>query len=140
MMIFGNKELSENAITRSGAYAILKTDNKAGIIKNDLGYFLIGGGHEEGETDRECLVREALEETGYNLEVGEYLEEISEYVYVPEWDKTFCKVMRVYKAQLMERVSEKTEKDHELIWVDLNFAIEKMYLKGQIEMLKKHFD
>ena len=140
MNVYGNVELAESSIERRGAYAILKKEGKAGIVKNDLGYFLIGGGHEGEESDESCLLRESMEETGYTIEVGEYLNEVVEYVYVPEWDKTYCKIMRIYRAVLLERIREKTEMDHELIWVDLDFALENMYLHAQRDMLKKYFD
>lgn len=57
--IFGIKENVEYT-TRIGAYVIPVKDNKIGVIKTLKGYFLIGGGKEENETDEQCIKRECL--------------------------------------------------------------------------------
>ena len=67
---FGNKKEEINYIDRIGAYAIIfSKDNKVAVAKTSTGYFLLGGGVENGETDEECIKRECLEEAGISVEV-----------------------------------------------------------------------
>ncbi|MFC3773825.1 NUDIX domain-containing protein [Paenibacillus sp. GCM10012303] len=42
-------------------------------------YFLPGGGMDEGETPEECLRREVLEETGYQIKIGAYIGKAQRY-------------------------------------------------------------
>ncbi|MCF0109612.1 MAG: NUDIX domain-containing protein [Erysipelotrichaceae bacterium] len=42
-------------------------------------WLIPGGGKEDDESDKECCIREVLEETGMIVEVGECLVEINQY-------------------------------------------------------------
>ena len=48
------------------------------VKKLDM-YMIPGGGMEEGESDKECCLREVEEETGKKVEIGECELEINEY-------------------------------------------------------------
>ena len=58
--IFGNK-LQGKYYTRAGAYLIPISNGKIAVVKTPKGYFFIGGGYENDETDTECITRECLE-------------------------------------------------------------------------------
>lgn len=47
--------------------------------KNTENYSLPGGGREEGETDRDCCIRELLEETGIIIETDNPILEINHF-------------------------------------------------------------
>ena len=70
---------------RVGARAIIIFDEK--ILLNEFGnglyYNLPGGGVEEGETVKETVFREVMEETGIAVEVGEML-------FVLEYEPVHC--------------------------------------------------
>lgn len=65
--VFGARQEGIAYLEREGAYGIAFKDGHVLIEKARLGYFLPGGGIEEGESPEEALVREMLEETGYEL-------------------------------------------------------------------------
>ncbi len=48
-------------------------------------WMLPGGGLEEGEDEKECVIRETTEETGYVIEPSECLLEIDEYYEDWKW-------------------------------------------------------
>ncbi|MGB3368918.1 MAG: NUDIX domain-containing protein, partial [Acidaminobacteraceae bacterium] len=88
---FGNPSDDETDVMRPGVYGVCVKNDKILIVKSRLGGFIIGGGIEESESDIECLKRETLEEIGYNIDVKEWLEDVIEYVYVPERDMSYVK-------------------------------------------------
>ncbi len=66
-------------------------------VKNDIEYWVIpGGGVEKGETEIEALKREMKEETGFDVEVGEYSFEnnhdgmTSRCYLIKSWDGELC--------------------------------------------------
>ena len=64
--VFGTKEQVEYT-DREGAYLIPFRSNMVGVIQTSKGYFLLGGGVEEGESHVACIERECLEEAGYRV-------------------------------------------------------------------------
>lgn len=38
-----------------------------GVIQTPKGYFFLGGGLDENETDEVCIARECMEEAGYEV-------------------------------------------------------------------------
>jgi len=135
---FGQEAKKAGAKYRKGAYCLVERDGEVAIVKNDVGYFLLGGGHEMLESDRDCIVREAREEAGMGISILEFLERVEEYVYVKEWDILYLKDMFFYRGSLGEEIGGKTEDDHELMWVKPQFAIDNMYLKGQSYIIEKY--
>lgn len=68
----------ENKNTRIGVYGLLIEDEKLLMIKKSRGpykgkYDLPGGKIEEGESPEKALVREFKEETGLDIEIGDFL-------------------------------------------------------------------
>lgn len=137
---FGNPGGDKRANIRPGIYGVCIKDNKALIVKSNLGGFIVGGGVEKGESDKECLMREAIEEIGYDIKVKEWLEDIIEYVYVPERDTSYVKTMRFYSIDLLDYVNEDTEENHFIMWIDKDDIESMMYLEGQKYILRKYFD
>lgn len=52
---------------RETCFGIYEKDNKILLVKKDGQYSLVGGGIEDGESQEDCLKREFLEETGYEI-------------------------------------------------------------------------
>lgn len=136
---FGNPSNDKKALIRPGVYGVCVKNEKVLIVKSPLGGFVVGGGVEALETDEECLKREVLEEIGYSIKVREWLEDVIEYVYVSERDKSYVKTMRFYKIDLLEYISEPTELDHSIEWISFNDIDNNMYLRAQAYILKKYF-
>ena len=66
--VFGMKE-NANYIDREGVYLVPMKEGKIGVVKTSKGYFLLGGGLDNGESHEECIKRECLEEAGYTVSV-----------------------------------------------------------------------
>ena len=67
--VFGVKK-NVKYVDRKGSYVVPIKDNKIAVVKTSKGYFLLGGAMKAGETEEECLIRECLEESGYEVKVG----------------------------------------------------------------------
>ena len=70
--IFGTKE-DASYLDREGAYIVPIKDDKIGVIKTPKGYFLLGGGIDKGESHKDAIKRECLEETGYTVNIKQKL-------------------------------------------------------------------
>lgn len=115
--IFGEKE-NESYYTRVGAYIIPIYNGKVGVIAASKGYFLIGGGKEDGESDEETIRREALEETGYLVSIGEKIASGESFVKDPDFG-FFHPVQSYYSGKLTEKVCEESEETNHLVWLDV---------------------
>lgn len=70
---FGIKD-NKAYLDRKGAYLVPIRGEKVGVVETAKGYFLLGGGIEGEETDNQCIIRECIEETGYQVEIKEPME------------------------------------------------------------------
>ena len=68
--VFGTKE-NRVYIDREGAYIIPIKGDKVGVVETAKGFFLIGGGMNYGESEKHCIIRECIEETGYQVEINQ---------------------------------------------------------------------
>lgn len=139
--IFGSKE-STTYLDREGAYIIPIKDNKIGIIKTPKGYFLLGGGKEENENDNQAIERECLEETGYTVFIKEKICSAEAYVIHPQIGY-FHPVQAYYVGELLEKVKEPMEIDHQFLWIELEKVKGKMFSQMQnwaIEIAMKFLD
>ena len=127
--IFGMKQNVEY-ISRQGAYLIPIQNDCIGVVQTSKGYFLLGGGLEAGETDEHCICRECLEETGFIVLIKHKIGSAEAYYKAPEIGY-FHPVQTYYVGELLEKVQEKLECDHELVWVEFQELKGKMYLEMQ---------
>ena len=68
--IFG-KEENVAYLDRRGAYIIPIKGEEIGVVETPKGLFLLGGGIDGDETDNQCIIRECIEEAGYQVEIKE---------------------------------------------------------------------
>jgi 8-oxo-dGTP diphosphatase len=130
ILVFGNKELHLDYKTRVGVYAVIfneRMDQVLVIRTVRGGFFLPGGGIEVEENHSECLKREMLEETGFEVRIGEYLGQAKKYHLVKGKLPTLSHA-HFYLATLGERRQEPVEKDEAPIWVNI----------GEVESLLFH--
>lgn len=66
-IIIGEKLENTKYDFRETCFGIYLQDGKMLLVKKNNQFSFIGGGIEEGETHEECLKREFIEESGYEL-------------------------------------------------------------------------
>ena len=127
--IFGTKEDKEYK-DRIGAYIIPVKGNEVGVVETPKGYFLLGGGLDADETDFHCIKRECLEESGYEVEIGEKVGSAETYMLHPTIGY-FHPIQSYYVGKLLDKVKESVEPDHDFKFVKFEDIENKMYLEMQ---------
>lgn len=133
--IFGIKENAEYS-DREGAYLIPCQNDRIGIVKTPKGYFLLGGGLENGESHAECIKRECLEEVGYTVSVKNKICSAEAY-HIHSEIGYFHPIQTYYAGELLSKVSIPVEKDHTLLWVEFDEIKGKMFSDMQNWALEK---
>lgn len=138
-MRIGEKIENKQYYKRPGAYVIVERDedDKIAVVTNGIGYFFLGGGLENNETNEDALKRELIEESGYTLKDISFFDTVSTYIYnskkgYMDIDATF------YIAKFNKRVAEPTEKDHKIVWVSPLEYKDKLYREYQRYILNKY--
>lgn len=135
---FGEKSENKQYKDRIGVYAIIFDNEKnVATVKIPKGSFLIGGGIIEGETHQECLKRECMEETGYDIEVKNIICKGNRYFYAEQHNSYFYLICYFYLAKFKDKVKEPIESDHELEWVATHKIEEKMFFEHHIWAIKE---
>ena len=127
--VFGQKE-DVLYRDRPGAYVIPIRDGCAAVVRTRKGHFLLGGGLEPGESDAVCIERECLEEIGQTVTVGEKIGSAEVYCDFPTLGCLHL-YQTYYAGMLLGKVQEPIETDHELVWIPVAQAREKMYHPAQ---------
>lgn len=127
--VFGTKEQVEYT-DREGAYLIPFRGNLVGVIQTSKGYFLLGGGVEEGESHVACIERECLEEAGYRVLVKDKVCSAEAYTTHPTIPY-FHPMQTYYCGEILEKVGEPTEEDHALCWVEYDKLKGQLYVEMQ---------
>lgn len=127
--IFGIKE-NFSYLDRKGAYIIPIKDGKIGVVKTPKGYFLLGGGIDDGETHEQAIRRECLEEAGYIVNIKQKLCSAETFTNHPQIGY-FHPIQTYYIGELLEKVQEPIESDHEFMWVEYDQLKDKMFAEMQ---------
>lgn len=127
--IFGTKK-DVDYMDREGAYLIPIKNNSIGVVKTPKGYFLLGGGLDNDETNEMCLERECLEEAGYTISIKYKIASAETYYKAPKIGY-FHPVQAYYAGELLKKVCVPVESDHKFVWVKFNDLKGKMYLEMQ---------
>lgn len=123
---------------RIGAYAIIINSSlQVGAVKTNLGYFLIGGGVENGESYEQCLVRETLEEIGYNIKINNFICKSDFYGFSEQKNRYVHPIGYFYEADLIEKICNPIEYDHKLIWLDYKEYKNKLFFEHQSWAVEK---
>lgn len=136
--IFGEK-VNGNCFHRPGAYLIPVRDGKIAVARVEGRHYLLGGGIEGAETQEQCIHRECLEEAGHSCIIKEYLCSAEWYTKNAEQiDAHYTQYY--YWGTLVEKVSEPTERDHELVWIPIEDMRGKLYLEMQNWALEQYVE
>ncbi|MDF2036148.1 NUDIX domain-containing protein [Cytobacillus oceanisediminis] len=119
--VFGNQIKELDYKIRKGAYAVIfnSENEKVLTVQTQSGhYFLPGGGIEKGESEIECLKREVLEETGYEISNFFFIGNAKSYL--PQTKKRpMLSDGYFYLAGLADKIQEPTEEDHVMKWIEI---------------------
>ena len=139
MREFGEKKEGVEYYVRPGSYGVLIENDRAAVIKSKLfdKYFLIGGGIKKSETEIEALRREALEEIGYEIKIGEKIGTATEYYYVEINDQHVAKIGNFYRISLLGKV--KNDAETELLWIEKD-ELGELYHRSQQWIIEENLD
>ncbi|MEI6490834.1 MAG: NUDIX domain-containing protein [bacterium] len=130
MIEFGKKIDGVTYKNRPCSYGVAIRGGKILIEIASNGWFLPGGGINKGETEEAGLIREFMEETGYEITKSKKIGEASEYVQIK--GEYVMKVCSFFHVELGKQVSP-THPDgdtHTAQWVPINDAIQKVEREG----------
>jgi 8-oxo-dGTP diphosphatase len=113
---FGQYDPSLNYYHRTGAYLVVVQDGLVAAIEHRLGYLLPGGGIEDDETHEECLLRECLEEIGYDVRVDELITSADAWDTHPKVGP-FHPIQYYYSGELLDQYAECGSDGTKLCWV-----------------------
>ncbi len=130
---FGNKQDGIEYLDRPGVYALIENNERQiAVIGTSKGYFLPGGGIDAHETDRDALQREILEEMGYQVAIVAKLGETIEYFKATSEENYYQIHSRFYRVHLGSKIGEEIEKDHWLVWLSPEEAVNLLVPQGQV--------
>jgi 8-oxo-dGTP diphosphatase len=122
--IFGEKFDGIDYPIRKGVYAVIFNSNKDKVmtVQNGRGHhFLPGGGIENNESHFECLKREMLEETGYDVSIGSFIGNAIRYFKSTKGEPLLNDGF-FYLADLLVKMQQPIEVDHSIKWIDIESA------------------
>jgi ribosomal protein S18 acetylase RimI-like enzyme/8-oxo-dGTP pyrophosphatase MutT (NUDIX family) len=116
--VFGSAPPHEPTRVRPSAYGLVTdSENRLAVVRTPQGVFLPGGGIEPGETPRDTVLREVLEECGFEVCVGSWNVRAVDVVYSPSEQSHFEKRSTFLDAHPSGRQATRREPDHELEWM-----------------------
>lgn len=139
MIRIGKKIEGEKYKKRLGSYVIIEReqDNKIAIATANGDYFFLGGGLEGEETEEEALKREVIEEAGYSLRNIKYFSTIT--AWADGGDRGPLDVTATfYIAKFDKKITEPIERDHKVLWINVNEYKDKLYHEYQRYILNEY--
>jgi 8-oxo-dGTP diphosphatase len=114
---FGEKVAGARYILRPGGYVIVHNSHgDIAVLSTPEGYFLPGGGQENGETLERTAIREAFEECGVRIEITGSIGTADELVFEKSEGKYYRKQCTFFSADLVRREAG-CEDNTELLWM-----------------------
>ncbi len=105
------------------------------VVKNEIA--MVGGGLEKGETCKECLEREFLEETGYQVLSAKPICIIDCY-WLAGGVWPMESLVNVYEVELSKEFCNPTEEGHESLWIDFENVENILPLPYHKEAIKQY--
>ncbi len=123
MRLFGlAPKTGQDYVRRPGAYAILQAGDQVLLTFQDgpdPEFQIPGGGIDPGETPRQALQREVLEETGWRISQIRRVGMFRRFVFMPDYDMFAEKICHIYTARPCFQVCDPLEPMHSVVWTSL---------------------
>lgn len=118
-IVIGEKIKDEKYDFRETCFGISMKNNKMLLVKKKGQYSFVGGGIEVGETHEECLKREFIEESGYEiLNITPFVTIDCFWLAAGKWPLE--SLANFYIVEVGEKVCEPTEDGHEVEEIEIN--------------------
>lgn len=118
-IIIGEKLEDKKYDFRETCFGVCVRNGKMLLVKKNEQFSFVGGGIEEGETHEECLKREFIEESGYEiLEIKPFVTIDCFWLAAGKWPLE--SLVNFYFVELGSKICEPTEEGHVVEEVDLN--------------------
>lgn len=105
-------------VVRPSAYALIRdAHGRVAVVRAPDGVFLPGGGTDEGESAEEALIREALEECGWSIRVGEWRGRAIQFALSGDGQVFNEKRCEFFDIIIEREGMEPLEANHETLWV-----------------------
>lgn len=128
---FGAAVAGADYILRPGGYLIVENSrHEIGVLATPRGFFLPGGGQEEGETPTQAALREAVEECGLQVRLDGWSEMADELVWAAAEQKYFRKRCVFFGAEMVG-CDDNREAGYELLWLAVDEAIMRLSHQSQ---------
>lgn len=114
------------------AYLIaFDNEGRIPVVSVPRGYFLLGGGVEEGESHMDAIKRECIEEVGRDAYVGDIVCMAERFHYMARFKREMQVVAYFYKGELLDKIAEPSEQNHDLVWLTPDECISQLFLVHQ---------
>ena len=128
---FGTPVQGKEYFHRVGAHIIIIHDDKLATIKIAKGYILPGGGVEGDESHEECILRECLEEIGYDVRVDDLIASADAWDTHPK-APYFHPIQFYYSGELLDPLLEDGGLDGtRLEWIPIDRIDELLFVPMQ---------
>lgn len=138
MKRFGRQLKGVEYTKRTGAYGLVVEDGKIALIKVPQGYFLPGGGVEEGEIPEQALEREFSEELGWTVQITDRVGQAQQFYYSDFLKKHIVNTGHFFIAHRTGVIDRELEDDHILEWMDVASAAQKLFHSHQAWSVKEY--
>lgn len=136
---FGTRSPDKTYIERVGAYGIIfNSEQQIAVTYTSSGYYLLGGKIENGESHEDCIKRECLEEVGLSVSVGDFICKGDNYFWSIGSRQNRHGIGYFYYAYpLTNHLDLQTEEDNQLMWLEAEECLKKLYLEHQSWAVKQ---
>lgn len=118
MKKFGEKVNGVEYLHRPSAWVVIFDDAGRVLAVEFHGrYFLPGGGIERGESARDAINRELVEEIGWRVEIGTEICRAGQYLLAEIDQEQFYKDGVFFLAKLLDQVVPQEECEHGYLWL-----------------------
>lgn len=141
-MVFGEKISGCEYGIRNAVYAVIMDSKRSEVLivrDSKGGYFLPGGGIENGENHQECLKREVLEEIGREICIENYIGEAEMYFNTTR-NIPLCNHGYFYTAKILQETDKEILDRHDELWVGIKESKNLLVLEHHYWAVEKALD